>query len=66
MGALEKAEAATSEMLEASQALPESDRAKLRTSLAVANQSSTHADLDAALNYGDYYYLEALTRCKTM
>lgn len=23
-------------------------------------------DLNAALNYGDYYYLEALTRCKTL
>jgi signal transduction histidine kinase len=60
MGALEKAEAATSEMLEASQALPESDRAKLRTSLAVANQSSTHADLVAALKHATTAYDRSL------
>jgi len=23
-------------------------------------------DLNAALNYGDYYYLEALNRCKSL
>lgn len=62
MGAHEKAEAVTSEMLEASRTLSESDRTTLRTSLAVANHSSSHADLVVALERAGTAYDRGLLK----